>query len=93
MIDHIKSFHPAVSHYRRDYAPNYLSPELSITTLYNDFKENHKETELSYTCYRKEVKKLNISFVKLGEEEFRRMRSLSLVESSYRIFPSFKKTI
>lgn len=71
IVGHIKSFNPSVSHYRREHAPNrlYLSPELSIKSLYDDFKVKHKELKLSYDRYRKEVNSLNISFVKLGEEE------------------------
>ena len=44
IVDHIRSFNPAVSHYRREHAPNrlYLSPELSIRSLYEDFKEGHQ---------------------------------------------------
>ena len=37
---HIKSYHPCVSHYRWEHAPQqlYLPPELSITEMYNDYK-------------------------------------------------------
>lgn len=39
--EHIMSFNPSVSHYRRAHAPNrkYLSNTLTITSLYKDFKE------------------------------------------------------
>jgi len=71
IINHIKSFNPSVSHYRREHAPNrlYLSPELTIKYLFDDFKERHPEIKVSYDRYKKEVARMNISFVKLGEEE------------------------
>ena len=68
---HIKSFNPSVSHYRREHAPNrlYLSPQLRIKFLFDDFKERHPEIKVSYDRYKKGVARMNISFVKLGEEE------------------------
>ena len=71
IINHIKSFNPSVSHYRREHVPNrlYLSPQLRIKFLFDDFKERHPEIKVSYDRYKKEVSRMNISFVKLGEEE------------------------
>ena len=71
IINHIKSFNPSVSHYCREHAPNrlYLSPQLRIKFLFDDFKERHPEIKVSYDRYKKEVARMNISFVKLGEEE------------------------
>jgi len=67
--EHIESYHPAVSHYRREHAPfrKYLPPELTVTDMYNDFVEKH--AKVSYQTYRRVVSSMNISFVKLGEEE------------------------
>ena len=40
-----------------------------IKFLFDDFKEWHPEIKVSYDSYKKEVARMNISFVKLGEEE------------------------
>ena len=71
IINHIKSFNPSVSHYCREHAPNrlYLSPKSTVKFLFDDFKERHPEIKVSYDRYKKEVARINISFVKLGEEE------------------------
>ena len=71
IINHINFFNPSVSHYRREHAPNrlYHSPELKIKLLLHDFKEMHPEVKVSFDRYKKEVVTMNISFVKLGEEE------------------------
>ena len=72
IINHIKSFNPSVSHYRREHAPNrlYLTPELTIKFLFDDFKERHPEIKVSYDRYKKKVARMNISFAKLGEKEY-----------------------
>lgn len=69
--EHIKSYHPTISHYRRAHAPNrlYLSPEITIKEMHQDFKHKNPNMACSYATYRKIVKQMNISFVKLGEEE------------------------
>ena len=76
---HIESYHPSISHYRREHAPfrRYISPEISIREMHEDFlscKHNSHSsspslTKCSYEFYRRTVKSMNISFVKLGEEE------------------------
>ena len=68
--NHINSFHPAITHYRRKHAPlrRYLSPELNITTLYNELNDNHLQL-VSREFYRKVIKEMNIGFCRLGEEE------------------------
>ena len=67
---HIKSYHPSVSHYRREHAPlrRYLPPELTIKEMYADFQQKHPGI-CKRERYRKTVKMMNISFAKLGEEE------------------------
>ncbi len=69
IIDYIESYRPSVSHYTLSHAPNrrYLSTELSISKLYNDFILNvSKNTEIKQKCkyeyFRKVFKTLNISF-------------------------------
>lgn len=71
IINHIQSFHPTISHYRREHAPKrlYLPSDISITLMYKHFKESYPEADFSYELYRKEVANLNISFTKLGHEE------------------------
>ena len=67
---HIESFHPCISHYRREHAPNmrYLPSDISIKSMYDDFKLRHGRT-CSYDLYRMVVKEMRISFTKLGHEE------------------------
>lgn len=69
--NHIESFNSAVAHYRREHAPNsrYLPSKISATNMYKDFTEKFPEMICSYDHYRKILKNLNISFVKLGNEE------------------------
>uniref|UniRef100_UPI00358E9926 uncharacterized protein n=1 Tax=Myxine glutinosa TaxID=7769 RepID=UPI00358E9926 len=67
--DHINSFHPAISHYRREHGyRKYLPHELSIKQMFDDFKVMHPGIA-SIETYRKAVKSINTSFAKLGEEE------------------------
>ena len=69
--DHINSQNPAISHYRRKHAPNrrYITSELNATLMFNDFREQFPDIKVSYTFYLEKLKKMNISFSKLGEEE------------------------
>ena len=68
---HILKFGPSVSHYRRAHAPYrlYISPEFDCCAMHRDYVKEHPENVVSYAYYSKMVKSLNISFVKLGEEE------------------------
>ena len=70
IINHIMSFNPAISHYRREHAPNkkYLPSDINISIMYKLYCESGPE-KVSYAFYRKVVKQLNISFTKLGQEE------------------------
>ena len=67
--DHVLSHNPTISHYRRKHAPNrlYLSPELTIQSMLNDYN-SRREKNTSYSKYQTEIRKMNISFAKLGEE-------------------------
>ena len=72
IIDHIESFNPSISHYRREHAPNrrYLPSDITIKFMHADYKDNHPGIDkCEYETYRKTVSDLNISFTKLGEEE------------------------
>ena len=69
--DHILLYNPCITHYRRQHAPNrlYISPMYSSRKMYKDFKESNPDLKVSHTRYWEEIKAMNISFVKLGEEE------------------------
>lgn len=69
--EHIESFNPSISHYRREHAPNrrYLPSDVTIVMMYNDFKAKHPTINFSYYLYRDVVSKMNISFAALGHEE------------------------
>lgn len=69
--DHIETFHPSISHYRREHAPNrrYLPSDVTVSFMYEDFKTKYPNIKISYDAYRVHVKQKNISFCKLGHEE------------------------
>ncbi|CAG4935770.1 unnamed protein product [Parnassius apollo] len=74
VVEHVESFHPTISHYRREHAPNvmYLSSDITVPAMYSDYCETHctdQEKLISYEYYRKIVKDRNISIAKLGHEE------------------------
>ncbi|KAK6181875.1 hypothetical protein SNE40_009653 [Patella caerulea] len=70
ITDHIESFKPSISHYRRSHAPNrrYLPSDITINFMYEDFNTSVL-SKCSYETYRQTLKEMNISFAKLGEEE------------------------
>ena len=70
VTNHILSFNPSISHYRRAHAPKrmYISPEFNVSGMYKDFCTSNP-VKISYNYYNKKVKRMNISFAKLGEEE------------------------
>jgi len=79
--EHVFSYHPQISHYRREHAPNrlYLSNELTVKIMHTNFCETQNEGEkVSYSLYQKIVKELNISFAKLGNEDCENCTSYKL---------------
>jgi len=68
---HILRYHPQVSHYRREHAPNrrYLSNDITIRSMHNDYLETFPDVPCSDEMYRKCISAENISFTKLGEEQ------------------------
>ena len=70
ILEHINSFNPQISHYRREHAPRrrYLAPEITIRSMFADFEVKHPHY-CCYDKYRPVVQQQNISFWKLGEEE------------------------
>lgn len=71
IIQHIDSYNPTISHYRREHAPlrKYLPSDVTVKMMYEDFCEKHPGVKISYDLYRKQIKSLNISFAQLGNEE------------------------
>ena len=71
MRSHMNSYGSCISYYRRSHAPNrlYLSPEFTISGMFNDFKEKYPDKSVHYSSYYRAVSDMEISFVKLGEEE------------------------
>lgn len=69
IAEHVESFHPIISHYRRVHAPNrrYLPADITIKIMHADYNLNFEE--VSYNTYRKIVAEMNISFSHLGNEE------------------------
>ncbi|CAH1103735.1 unnamed protein product [Psylliodes chrysocephalus] len=68
---HISSFHPCISHYRREHAPNrlYLPHNITIRSMHADYLQKYPKNKVSYYTYRKVMSDMNISFTKLGNEE------------------------
>ena len=64
------SFNPAVSHYRREHAPQrrYLQSELCISSMYQDVNTTNPGI-CGREFYRQILKEMNVSFAKLGHEE------------------------
>lgn len=67
---HVESFGPTISHYRREHAPlrKYLPSDITIRAMHKNFLLQHK-VNISYELYRKVVARMNISFSNLGHEE------------------------
>ena len=56
--EHIMRYHPQVSHYRREYAPNrlYLHTDVNATEMFADFNLTYPKL-VSYETYRRQIKK------------------------------------
>ena len=69
--EHIESFNPCIPHYRREHAPfrRYLTSDLNILKMHRDYLEKYPDNPVGRETYRKVVKKCNISFTMLGNEE------------------------
>jgi len=62
--EHIQSYHPLLSHYRREHAPlrRYITNETNLKKMHADFIQKHDTSKCSYETYRKIFAKLHISF-------------------------------
>ena len=69
IMNHIMSYDPRISHYRRAHAPNrlYLPSELTVNAMWKNYIDSGGSC--SYEAYRKLVVSKNISFAALGKEE------------------------
>ncbi|KAL4148233.1 hypothetical protein QTP88_002514 [Uroleucon formosanum] len=91
-MDHIESFNPTISHYRREHAPNvrYLPSDVTISLMHQHFIEKFPESDrnyISYEYYRCKVKEKNISFAQLGHEECELCESFNFHEHKSKILP------
>lgn len=64
IINHINSYNPLHSHYKREHTPNrrFLPPDLDITIMHNDYLCKHPENPVSYEVYRRTISRENIGF-------------------------------
>lgn len=56
--EHIETYHPTISHYRREHAPNtrYLPSNINVTMMHQDFIEKYPEHSISYDFYKGKIK-------------------------------------
>ena len=68
---HIMSYNPCISHYTGKHEPNrlYISPEFTLKVMYNAFCDSNQDLAISYSFYLSQIAAMNISFVKLGNED------------------------
>lgn len=64
ITEHIMTFQPIVSHYRRHNAPftKYLPRHLTLQQMYKDFKQKNPNFKCGIELYRQKIKELKISF-------------------------------
>ena len=87
LTEHIESLNPAVSHYRREHAPQrrYLPSDVTIKTMHADFNSRPTHhVKCSYPVYRQTVHDMKISFVKLGQEECDKCEEFNLHDSHHK---------
>ena len=67
LVNHIKSFNPCISHYRREHAPNrlYLPPELSAVDMHADYEGECENQNIRCVAYNKYTKVIIIIKYKL----------------------------
>ncbi|KAK4883794.1 hypothetical protein RN001_000065 [Aquatica leii] len=68
---HISTFNPTISHYRRKHAPRclYLPSDLSFTAMHKDFLNKNPNFKCLYGKYQVVAKKMNVSLANLRHEE------------------------
>ncbi|KAK4879048.1 hypothetical protein RN001_007194 [Aquatica leii] len=83
---HISTFNPTISHYRREHVPRrlYLPSDLSFTAMHEDFLNKNPNFKYSYEKYRVVAKKMNVSLANLGHKECESCEVFSLHTKSYK---------
>ncbi|XP_055627194.1 uncharacterized protein LOC129769139 [Toxorhynchites rutilus septentrionalis] len=69
---HILTYNPSISHYRRAHAPNryYLPSDLTGVSMHNNYQESTPpDLKVNYSFYSHVMSSMNISLVKLGNEQ------------------------
>lgn len=71
LADHIESFKPSISHYRRGHSPNrrYLPGDISVMLMHGDFLQKNPNVKCSYDTYRNTLHDMKITITNLGHEE------------------------
>ena len=69
IVEHVNTYNPHVSHYRRENCPQrrYLPPDISVTKLYKTFIEKYEkcpEMKVKYEIFRREFHNLALKNVK-----------------------------
>ena len=88
---HILSYNPSITHYRRKHAPNRFSFSPVHSTASKDFNETYN-TNISKSRYYKEIKDMNISFVKLDRKDKERWNG-ALNDAEYIVSADLQKVI
>ena len=69
IIDHIESYYPSVSHYRRKHAPLRRYLLSGMIEMHSNYNKRHPDEKVCYESNRKIFVSMKISFTKLVEEE------------------------
>ena len=69
--DHIESFNPSVSHFRREHAAfvRYLPSDITISFMHRHFVDNFQDVSCPYELYRKTLREMKISFSMPSEDK------------------------
>lgn len=83
--EHIESFNPEISHYRREHLPKfrYLPNDLSIVTIHKDSFSIEGNFQCSYDKYRCMLKARHISSANLGYDECENCEEVKLHDPEY----------
>lgn len=83
LTQHVESFNPLNHHYRREHAPfrRYLPSDISIVQMHKHFCDTYPNKKVSYELHREHMKKMNISFTRLGNEECETCESYNLLKN------------
>ena len=83
---HVESFHPCISHFRKEDLPSkrYLPNDLTIKDMHADFTQKYYAyRSTSYESYRTILTDMNISFAKVGIEECNICESFNKHDSTH----------